>query len=139
MSRNEISAGGVVYRKKNNEYEVLVSKHSGYHKWVIPKGRVEKDETIEATALREVEEEVGVKAKVIASIGEPEEYIYTLNGEKIFKKVHYFLMEYISGSEKDHDFEMEEVLWVPMDKGIELMAYDGAKQVLREARLMLNK
>lgn len=136
-SKNEVSAGGVVYRKHGKEFEVLICKHSGYHKWVLPKGHIEKGEELETTALREVEEEVGVKAKIIASIGEPEEYVYMFNGERIFKKVYYFLMEYVSGSELEHDFEMEEVGWVSFDEAIELMGYDGAKKVLAKAREML--
>ncbi len=87
MSKTEISAGGVVYRKIDGEYEVLISKHSGYHKWVLPKGLVEKGEKLEETAEREVEEEVGVKAKITGKIDPPEEYVYTLNGERIFKSV----------------------------------------------------
>src|SRR5260221_3257610 len=124
-SKTEISAGGVVFRKNGEGYEVLISKHSGYHKWVLPKGRGEKGESLEATAIREVEEEVGVRAKIVEKIGEPEEYIYTFGGERIFKKVYYFLMQYVSGSEKDHDFEMEEVKWATFDEPIALMGYDG--------------
>lgn len=137
-SRTEISAGGVVYRKKAETYEVLVSKHSGYHKWVLPKGLVEKGESLEATAVREVAEEVGVKARIIEKIGEPEEYVYTLHGERIFKKVYYFLMEYVSGSEAEHDFEMEEVKWTSFSEAIALMGYDGAKRILKQAEKMLH-
>ena len=133
-NRNEISAGGVVYRKVNGGFEVLISKHSGYHKWVLPKGLVERGEKLEETAVREVEEEVGVKAKIISNIGDPEEYVYTFNSEKVFKKVYYFLMEYVSGSESDHDFEMEDVVWVSFDEAIERMGYDGAKRILAKAK-----
>lgn len=133
-ARNEISAGGVVCRKVGDSVEILVSKHSGYHKWVLPKGRVEEGERVEETALREVEEEAGVKAKIITSLGDPEEYVYTFNGEKVFKKVYYFLMEYVEGDTASHDFEMEDVQWVSFEKAIELMGYEGAKQVLERAQ-----
>lgn len=136
--RNEISAGGVVYKKQEGRYLVLVCKHSGYHKWVLPKGRIEEGEELETTALREVEEEVGVKASIISSLGDPEEYVFTLNGEHIAKKVYYFLMEYVSGVETEHDFEMEDVRWTTFDEAIELMGYDGAKQVLGKARELLH-
>lgn len=139
MARNEVSAGGVVYRVDKDGVVVLVSKHSGYHKWVLPKGLVEKGESLEETAVREVEEETGIKAKIVSKIGEPEEYVYTLNGERIFKKVYYFLMEYQSGSHESHDFEMEEVKWVPMAEAIELMGYQGAKRVLDQAKQLLHK
>ncbi len=56
----EISAGGVVYRQMGDDCEFLIGKHSGYHKWVLPKGLVEKGESYQETAAREVMEEVGV-------------------------------------------------------------------------------
>lgn len=138
MSRTEVSAGGVVYRKAGDTYEVLISKHSGYHKWVLPKGLVEHGESLEQTAVREVAEEVGVTAKIIQEITGPERYVYTFNGETIDKQVQYFLMEYVSGSETDHDFEMEDVAWVSFDEAIKRMGYDGAKRVLQDAKTLVD-
>jgi 8-oxo-dGTP pyrophosphatase MutT (NUDIX family) len=132
-SRNEISAGGVVYRERDGEIEVLICKAASYHQWVLPKGLVDKGESFEQAALREVTEEVGVTARIVSEIGEPERYIYSRNGMRIFKEVHYFLMEYVSGSEADHDHEMEAVEWLPIQQAINTLAYDGAKNVLRKA------
>ena len=114
--KREFSAGGAVYKRDGEKLLWLICKHSGYHKWALPKGLVEAGEKLEATAIREVEEETGIKAKIIAKIPEPEKYIYTMNGAKIFKAVTYFLMEYVSGDIKDHDFEMEEVEWLEFDE-----------------------
>lgn len=76
--KREFSAGGIVYRKSEVPTEVLragksrksdflwlIGKHSGYHKWVLPKGLIEKGEKGFETAVRETEEEMGVKAKLI--------------------------------------------------------------------------
>jgi 8-oxo-dGTP pyrophosphatase MutT (NUDIX family) len=136
-SREEISAGGVVYRKIGDQFEVLICKSSSYHKWVLPKGWVEQGESLEETALREVEEEVGVKTRIIAPLGEPEKYIYTARGARIFKTVHYFLMEYVSGSEADHDHEMEAVQWVGLGEAAELLAYKGAQEMVARAKSIL--
>ncbi len=138
-SSNEISAGGVVYRKTDGEIEVLICKDGSYHKWVLPKGMANRGETLEQAALREVREEVGVTARLIAPLGEPEKYIYTRRGLRIFKSVHYYLMEYESGSEADHDHEMEEVRWVGIDTAIEMMGYQGAKTMLIRAKALLLK
>jgi 8-oxo-dGTP pyrophosphatase MutT (NUDIX family) len=137
-SRNEISAGGVVYRQNAAGLDVLIAKDAGYHKWVLPKGLVRKNESYEQTALREVEEEVGVRARVVAPLGEPEKYIYTARGMRVFKSVYYFLMEYESGSETQHDSEMEDVRWVPIDEAIELMGYKAAKDVLVRSKALLS-
>jgi len=138
-SRDEISAGGVVYRNTPGGPQVLICKDAGYHKWVLPKGLVRKNESFEQAALREVEEEVGVRARIVASLGEPEKYIYVSRGVRVFKSVHYFLMEYLSGSETNHDTEMEAVEWVTFDEAINRMGYKGAKAVLGKSKDMLDK
>jgi len=135
--KREFSAGGAVYKKDGDKTLWLVCKHSGYHKWVLPKGLMEEGESGPTTAEREIEEECGIKAKVIAKIPDPEKYIYTLNGQKIFKVVTYFLMEYISGDIADHDWEMEEVEWLPFDEALVRLNFHGAKQVLAKAKALL--
>lgn len=136
-SRDEVSAGGVVYRRAGDTVEVLICKDAGYHRWVLPKGLVGRGESHEDTAVREVEEEVGVRGRLVAPLGEPEKYVYTARGVRVFKSVHYFLLEYESGSEQDHDHEMEEVRWAPIDEAIATVAYQGAKNVLRRAKALL--
>ena len=69
--KREFSAGGVVFRKfeiRNSKFEVkwLIGKHSGYHKWVLPKGLIEEGERGFETALREVKEEMGVRASLVS-------------------------------------------------------------------------
>lgn len=135
-SRDEVSAGGVVFRREEDCVSVLVCKDAGYKKWVLPKGLIDKGESSEETAVREVREEVGVQARIIESLGE-EKYIYMSRGVRVFKVVHYFLMEYQSGSETDHDHEMDEVKWVSLDDAIGLMGYKGAKDVLSRAKSRL--
>ncbi len=136
-SREEFSAGGVVYKKKNNEVKWLVCKHSGYHKWGMPKGLIEEGESLEEAAVREVEEESGVKVKIIDKVGDPEKYEYIMNGAKVSKQVDYFLMEYMSGDISDHDWEMEEVEWLSYDQAYQRLAFEGAKKVLERAKTIL--
>ena len=95
---------------------------------MLPKGVVRKDEDLQAAAVRETQEEVGVEARVVAALGEPERYIYTARGVRVFKEVHYFLMAYVSGDEQTHDAEMEAVRWVPIDEAIETLAIRGREE-----------
>jgi 8-oxo-dGTP pyrophosphatase MutT (NUDIX family) len=138
-SRNEISAGGVVYRRGNKGFEILICKDAGYHRWVLPKGLVNTGENYEQTALREVQEETGINARLIAPLGEPEKYIYTARGVRVFKSVYYFLLEYQSGSESQHDHEMEAVQWATFDEALTMLGYQGAKNVVLSARAYLEK
>jgi len=116
-----------------------VCQHSGYHKWVLPKGLIDPDEKAEQTAVREVVEECGVTTKIIAKIPDPEKYIYTMNGVKIFKLVQYFLMEYVSGDIANHDFEMEAVEWLDYDTALSRLNFHGAKEVLTKAQKLLEE
>ena len=92
MTKREVSAGGVVFRKDG---KILLIKDS-YGRWAFPKGLVEKGEKNEQTAIREVKEEVGLKElKIIASLGQIK-YFYKLKGEGIFKIVYFFIQNFVS-------------------------------------------
>lgn len=126
-----------MYRREDDRIDVLICKDAGYHRWVLPKGLVAAGESYEQAALREVREETGVTARAVASLGEPEKYVYMALGVRVFKRVYYFCMEYVSGTIDDHDHEMEEVRWASIDEALELLAYDGAKRMVTAVRQRL--
>ena len=128
----ETSAGGVVYKKENGQVFILLTQHSAHHGWGFPKGLVDSGEDRKTTALREVNEEGGVQAKIIADLPSAE-YFYKLEGETIKKKVFYFLMEYLSGDPEDHDWEMEAADWVPLEKVGDTLSFNSDKKIFQEA------
>ena len=140
----EFSAGGVVYKHEEPQNgtrrttKILVAQHSQHHGWVFPKGLVDpsassgRAETKEEAALREVKEEAGISAKIIKPLT-PAIYWYAFQREKIKKTVYYFLMEYVSGDTKDHDFEMENVEWLPINEVENRLTYKSDKEVWKEA------
>ena len=132
---SEHSAGGIVFRRrdKGKQVEWLACKHSGYHKWVLPKGIIEMRESPEDAALREVGEETGIKAKIINKITPEVAYKYTKNRIMVDKKVEFFLMEYASGDIKDHCWEMEEVKWAKGDEALRLLEFPTEKRVFEQA------
>ena len=132
----EFSAGGVVYKKQNDQMMILVSQHSGHHGWVFPKGLIGdsiKNEKKEETAIREVEEETGVLAHIIKPLT-PVTYWYVWEKEKRKKTVYYFLMEYISEDSSKKDEEMEQVEWLPIKEVEKRLTYKSDKDVWKEAR-----
>jgi len=137
----EFSAGGIVYERKANNVLWLVCQHSQHKGWVFPKGFIGDHpstssgqvESKEEAALREVEEETGVKGRIIARLPKPAGYFYVWKGEKRFKTVYYFLMEYAGGDIKNHDFEMMKVEWWPKEKVEKDLTYKSDKTAFQEA------
>jgi|SRR3989338_557072 len=136
---SEHSAGGAVFRRrdKGRSIEWLICKHSGYHKWVLPKGIIEQGEKPEETALREVSEETGVKAKIVKKIMPDVAYKYTKNGILVDKKVEFFLMKYAAGNIKNRCWEIEEVKWVQSKEAIRLLEFPTEKKVFERAAKIL--
>lgn len=144
----EFSAGGIVFKKTTNHKLPtnnvlwLVCQHSQHKGWVFPKGFIgdhNKGETSEETAVREVEEETGVVGKIIVKLKNPAAYFYVWKGEKRFKTVYYFLMEYVSGDINNHDFEMSAVEWLPEKKVLERLTYKSDKEAFKETLEIINK
>ena len=134
--RFEFSAGGIVYRKKGGEIFILVCQHSGHHGWVFPKGHIDKPETKEEAALREVLEETGITGKIIKPL-EPIQYWFVQDGVKIKKTVYYFLMDYTAGTIEEHDDEMENVEWLPINEIAERLTYPSDKKIWAETKSII--
>jgi len=83
---------------------------------------------MEKAALREVEEEGGIKAKIINDQPIKAQYSYQWNNVLVKKTVFYFLMEYVSGDPKNHDWEMSEAKFVSADKVKKILTYPSDKQ-----------
>jgi 8-oxo-dGTP pyrophosphatase MutT (NUDIX family) len=115
--RREISAGGIVY-KKGESILWLITQHSQHKGWSFPKGLIgdkNAGEKMEEAALREVEEEGGIKAKIVSKDPVEVKYKYRFKDFLVDKSVHYFLMEYISGDPMDHDWEVSEAKFLTED------------------------
>jgi 8-oxo-dGTP diphosphatase len=138
---DQISAGGVVYREVAGRYEVALISVGQNERWQLPKGTVDNNEPHEATALREVREEAGVEAELIARLDTVEYWYYaTLQGKRVryHKYVHFFLMRYLSGDVSDHDHEVNEARWMEIQKAIDLLAFKNEQDVVRKAFIKLS-
>lgn len=135
------SAGGVVFRRTGDALQILVLQHEG-GKWMLPKGTIERGETPEAVALREVREETGLSnVRVVADLGE-ERYSFFWRTEDTFydKTVHYFLLEFLGGEEpapqREEGFVAAE--WVGVDEAMARIKYKETREIVRRAREVLS-
>jgi 8-oxo-dGTP pyrophosphatase MutT (NUDIX family) len=134
-TRREVSAGGVVYRREGDDLEVLLAARRtrrGDLAWGLAKGGIEPDESIEDAAVREVREETGIDAEIEESLGETR-YFYVWDDVRVRKVVHFFLMRHVGGDTNDHDDEMEDVRWFPLERALKRAAYKGEREVLARA------
>ncbi|NEP00746.1 MAG: NUDIX domain-containing protein [Symploca sp. SIO2E9] len=111
----ETSAGGVVARLENNQiYIALVRENRGVE-YVLPKGHVEANESLEQAAHREIEEEAGIaNLQLITELGVRERLDFS---KRRWKKTHYFLFttKQVEGNPTDPDLEYE-LHWFPLEQ-----------------------
>jgi 8-oxo-dGTP pyrophosphatase MutT (NUDIX family) len=124
----ETSYGGVVVRGD----DVLVITPAGRRITGLPKGGPEPGETPQQTAAREVREETGITAAVREPLGDVQ-YWYRRGGRKVFKTVHFFLFDFVSGSTADHDHEVDDARWMPLNQAATSLSYPGERALIERA------
>jgi mutator protein MutT len=138
----QVSAGGVVYRRDGQRTEVALISVGPSGRWQLPKGIVDPGETPEFTAVREVREEAGIETELLRLI-ETIEYWYqrVQYGKRIryHKFVHFYLLQYQSGDVANHDHEVEESRWVSFEKALEMLAFKSERGVVEKALEILKK
>ena len=135
--REQVSAGGVVFRRYNERIEVVIVAVGPQNRWQLPKGLVESEEKPETTAVREAHEEAGVVSEIVGHIETVEYWFAGLDGgEKVrfHKRVHFYLLRYVSGDPKDHDWEVNDARWVPIDEAAAQLAFENERRVVDQAR-----
>jgi 8-oxo-dGTP pyrophosphatase MutT (NUDIX family) len=82
--------------------------------------------------MREVREEAGVEARLVEDLGEVR-YFYARGGRRIAKLVEFFLLEYVSGHPDEHDHEVEEARWMPLEEAARQLTYQGEREMVARA------
>lgn len=136
--KRQTSSGGVIFQKKDDTFLVaLISVKEGKF-WCLPKGLLDKGETPEMTAVREVREESGLNGRILEKLGDIT-YWYYIRGEntKCRKTVHFFLMEYESGDTSQHDLEVDGAEWFTLDEALGKISFKGDRRILETAKARL--
>jgi 8-oxo-dGTP pyrophosphatase MutT (NUDIX family) len=133
----EFSAGGVVVRgMRGRPFVVVVRVRDDI--LALPKGHPDGRESAAAAARREVREETGVEADLVEKLGDIR-YWYARGGARVMKVVSFFLFRYRSGSVADHDHEVEEALWIPLEEAPDRLAYKGEREMAESAMSRLTE
>ncbi|CAN5745446.1 NUDIX hydrolase [soil metagenome] len=136
-ARVETSAGGVIYRWRSDTPLILLIRDA-YEHWGLPKGHLEKGETPDAAALREVEEETGLTDLVLGPRLQTINWFFRAKGRLIHKYCHFYLIESPSGETIPQEEEgITACSWVPLGVAVDQISYDNAREVLLTAAAAL--
>lgn len=141
--RRELSAGGLIWRAVDGTVEVVLVRPAGRSAWVLPKGHVEPGESVIDAAAREASEESGLEVAVGPELGDVS-YVYSWHDRpggplvRIFKRVHFFLMECRGGDPTGHDDEIDEVAWMSLDEALHRATHKSERDLIAKARQILN-
>ena len=138
--RREFSAGGVVVRRMRGRWWVAVvrpRRDTGRPAaWALPKGLIDIGERGLETAIRETFEETGLRARGDRKLGDVR-YVYTWQGERVFKVVSFFLLRSTGGRIGDlppgMEIEVAEARWVPLDDAATVLSYTGEREMATRA------
>ena len=133
-TEREISSGGVIYKKDEGKYKISLIARKNKTVWCLPKGKIEKGEKPEQTALREVEEETGLRGDLERKIGDITYwYVDRKRDLRIFKIVSFYLIKHTGGSSRRHDWEVEDCRWFDFGEAQKVMSYESEREIVKKA------
>ena len=136
----QISAGGVAYRVSSGQCEVALIAVGDDNRWQLPKGVVDKGESTEDAAIREVREEAGIDTELVERIDKVEYWYFWKEDEqrvRYHKYVYFYLLRYKSGDVGNHDNEVNEARWFDIDEAINLLAFKSEKTIVEKAKELI--
>lgn len=142
-TQQQVSAGGVVFRRQGQRTEVALISVGAPARWQLPKGLVGRGEAPEAAAQREVREETGLEAERLDLIEAIEYWYYgqTRGGRRVrfHKHVYFYLFRATGGDVSQHDHEVNEARWVEIGAAVEGLAFANEQKVVAKAKEMIER
>jgi 8-oxo-dGTP pyrophosphatase MutT (NUDIX family) len=131
-TRNEHSSGGAVVSLRDGRPFVAMIATRNRSRWGLPKGAVSDGETSQQAALREVKEETGLEAEIVALL-DTIEYFFRAGDTLIRKKVDFYLMTHTGGTLTPQLSEVDDVEWVEFSEAIRRASFASERKLLESA------
>jgi 8-oxo-dGTP pyrophosphatase MutT (NUDIX family) len=137
--KQDESFGVIPLRKKEGRWEVFLIQHNRSGYWGFPKGHAESNETPKQAAFRELMEETHLEL-VHLLYEEPlmEQYTFTMDGRRVFKRVSYFIAE-VDGKVILQQQEIHDGRWIPLPEALNQVTHQEGKNLLIQVEKMLPK
>jgi 8-oxo-dGTP diphosphatase len=135
MAITEVSAGGIVYYRDADVLYILMVA-DGHNRWSFPKGLVQRGESPEAAALREIAEETGIQGTIITHLGDSH-YVYRRNRLLINKTVHFFLVQASTTTVQPQLEEVSDARWLTAADALAASAFPANTTLLHQALALL--
>lgn len=132
-----ISFGIIPFRIIKRKWQVLLIQHLNGQHWGFPKGKAEKTESAQDTAIRELEEETGLRVQRFLSLEPLIEHYYLSDQEKN-KTVSYFLA-LVTGVLKCQSDEVLQAKWCDLDEAAKQLSFPELKNIFTQARKVLDE
>jgi 8-oxo-dGTP diphosphatase len=124
------AAGGLVWRLADGVVELALVHRPAYDDWSFPKGKLDDGESELEAALREVEEEIGVRCVVGRDVGA----ISYIDGKGRPKTVRYWEMQLVDGDELRPANEVDDARWVRVERAADMLTYNHDRKLLDRFR-----
>jgi 8-oxo-dGTP diphosphatase len=124
------AAGGLIWRDSVRGREVAVIHRARYGDWTLPKGKLKPGEDWREAAIREVKEETGCTVQLQSFAG-----VVSYEVKGVPKVVQFWNMVPIGESKFEPSEEVDKVTWLSLQKALEVLDYDGERDLLRKIAL----
>ncbi len=138
-AQRAVSAGGVVYQRGPRGIEIVLCGRTREDLWALPKGTPEPGESLAQAAVREVEEETGLRVAIQRKVGSIRYRFTGPDGTLYDKRVEHHLMEPVAGSLARHDREFDQVRWFLAEEALRVLSYPNEREMVRRAVRLIER